>query len=293
MRYVAAILACLIVLPAGAITVTIGDVAKSTAGCSSASVIICTPSPPTRLFDNQAQLKATAVADHSFLAFGPTGHLFGGRSDRSGIEELDGSFALVRSIPLQLPSNIIAGLFIAASGDMYVIGAAGELRILSVDGALEKSIQLPTAVGLPLASRFDVAEDLCTVFYTDEAYVGRRFDICNGQPLADLAPGPYQAIRALSDGGYIVARIGPSLEIYDANNRLLRTLAPPTAEISAMAFDPDPRFLWLGTETGLAKIRLDDGSIVASAADSPAAVLAVNGEVRPAAHPPRRRPSRH
>jgi hypothetical protein len=152
------------------------------------------------------------------------------------------------------------------------------VAILSPTGTLKQTFTMPfTAGSLTIPASFDLGSDQCTIFYTDGAQTGRRFNACTLQPLADLAPGAWTAVRAMSDGGYVTAQ-GSTLSIFDAQNKLLRAFTPQIAPVTALAFDVDPQFLWAGT----AKIRLADGTAVAFAGLAPL-YLAVNGEQRPAA----------
>lgn len=272
-----AALALLMATSAAAVTIAPGDIADAPPPpCWGGGLCIATPPPPiTILLDHDTQTKTTLFGPY-VVAFGPNGHLFAGGF--GGFTEYDPSLAVVRT----LPATGLTALTVAQNGDVYVLRLDGVLTIFSPAGAVKQTITLPfTAGSLVIPPSLDLAGDQCTLLYTDGAQHGRRFDVCTQQPLPDLAPGPWTAVRAMSDGGYLAGR-DATLSIFDAQNHLLRTFTPQIESVTALAFDSNPRFLWAGTPGAVAKIDLATGARVAFGGIGPL-YLAVNGEQRPAA----------
>ena len=263
---------------ASAATITPGDIAKAPPPpCWGGGPCVATPPPPVvYLLDRDMQRKLL-LPGPLMVAFGPNGHLFGGFF--TDIAEYDASLAIVRHFTLPF---FPAAITVAQNGDLYALSWSGSVAILSPAAVLKQTFTMPfTSAETSLAPSFDLASDQCTIVYTDNAQNGRRFDACTQTPLADLAPGPWDAVRAMGDGGYLAARQS-TLSIFDAQNHLLRSLTLQIHPISAIAFDSDPAFVRVGTTFTLEKIRLSTGERVDATALGPL-YLAVNGEQRPAA----------
>ena len=274
MRIASAVVAIVLAaVAAEGVTIAPGDVA--TMPVNPCCCILCPPPPQDVLAANDGTLKQKF--DGSALAFGPNGHLF--VNTFAGLTEYDTSMNVVHTI-----HPVFSKFTIAPNGDIYTLTFSMTIAILSPSGAVKQMFTLPnpeeTFSGLQV---IDVAPDQCTVFYTDAALHGHRFNTCTGQPLADLAPGTWNALRAMSDGGYLAAN-GGTLSVFDANNQLLRSYVEQPWTIRALAFDADPRFVWIGVGTA-SKMRLADGTIVGivNALFSGVEEIAVNGEQRSAA----------
>ena len=281
MRIAAAVLALLAAASAGAVTIVPGDIADAPPPfCWGASACISAAPPPhTFLLSNAYALKATLTGPY-IVAFGPNGHLFATPANfTAAIAEYDTSLAVVHTIPWPF---LVVSMTVAQNGDIYVLSSSGTVAILSPAGTVQQTFAMPFTPGpLIIPASLDLGADQCTIFYTDGAQTGRRFDVCAQHALPDLAPGPWNAVRAMSDGGYIAGR-NSTLSIFDAQNHLLRTFTPQIDSVSALAFDADPRFVWVGTTGTIAKIDLANGARVAFGGVGPL-YLAVNGEQRPTA----------
>src|SRR5439155_7611410 len=143
-------------------------------------------------------------------------HLVGtGPATTGGIIERDASLAVIRQIPWPSDVGDIFGLAVGATGDIYLYAGPNNfapsandwlLYVLSPAGTIKQRFVLPNSppsgqlVELP---SFDLAPDQCTVLYVGWQGVGRRFNACTGQQLPNLASPTIDAVRALSDGGYI------------------------------------------------------------------------------------------
>lgn len=279
MRVAGAFLVLFLAVSAGAVTIAPGDIADAPPPmCWGAGGCIATPPPPfVHLLDNHGGAPKTTLTGPYIVAFGPNGHLFA--STGTGITEYDGALAVVR----QFATSSTSALTVAQNGDVYSLSFSGVVTTFSPAAAVKTTFPMPfTAGSLTIPPSFDLGADQCAIFYTDGAQTGRRFDACTLQALPLLAPGPWTAVRAMSDGGYAAARQA-SLSIFDAQNHLVRGYTPAYVDdIRTIAFDIDPHFVWLGTLGTIVKVRLADGANVGNAGYAPL-YMAVNGEQRPAA----------
>jgi hypothetical protein len=277
MRIVTAVLAIVFgAVAADAVTVVPGDVAVTAPSCLNVC-LSAGPPPVYYLLDHGLSVKG--LRPGYYAAFGPNGHLFA--SDGGSVTEYDTTLTPVRMFTR--PFATTSALTVAQNGNLFVLSFTGELTIYSPTGAVLQTISLPFGSPAIRAPSLDLGPDQCTLFYVDTAQTGRRYDVCTQQPLANLAPGPWNAVRAMSDGGY-AAGINSTLSIFDAQDHLLRAYTPQVGEIEALAFDSDPAFILLGTATALDRIRLADGVVTGQFARI-ITVVAVNGEQRPATAP--------
>ncbi|HKS21884.1 MAG TPA: hypothetical protein VJZ76_03725 [Thermoanaerobaculia bacterium] len=275
MRIAGAVIAIVFAaVAADAVTIVPGDVAVTMLSCRNACV--ATPPPPTSYLLGHGLISKSLRSGY-YAAFGPNGHLFA--SNGASVTEYDTTLTAVQTFTR--PNGSTAALTVAANGNLFVMSFGGVLTIYSPAGAVLQTISLPFTGNA--AGNLDLGPDQCTLFYTDGARTGRRYDVCTQQPLTNLAPGPWNAVRAMSDGGYAAAS-NSTLSIFDAQNHLLRAYTPPVDEILALAFDSDPGFILLGTVRGIQRLRLADGVITDSFLSIIVAV-AVNGEQRAASAP--------
>jgi len=277
MRIAAAAIALLAAVAAEGVTIAPGDVAVTAPSCVNACIATAPP-PAFYLLDHSLNVKS--LRSGYFVAFGPNGHLFA--SDGGSVTEYDTALTAVHTFTR--PAVSTAALTVDPFGNLFVLSFAGELTIYSPAGAVLQTISLPfTASPAVRGPSLDLGPDECTLFYTDPAQTGRRYNICAQLPLANLPPGSWNAVRAMSDGGYAAAS-NSTLSIFAAHDQLLRAYTPQAGEIYALAFDADPGFILLGTLNGLDRIRLADG-VPTGHFNSIIVALAVNGEQRPAAAP--------
>ena len=277
MRIAAAAIALFAAVAAEAVTIAPGDIAVTVPSCINAC--IATPPPPAfYLLDHGLNMKSLRAG--YFVAFGPNGHLFA--SDGGSVTEYDTALTAVRTFTR--PSLSTGALNVDPFGNLFVLSFAGELTVYSPAGVVLQTISLPFITNPSVhAPSLDLGPDQCTLFYTDLAQTGRRYNICAQLPLANLAPGPWSAVRAMSDGGYAAA-LNSTLSIFDAQDHLLRAYTPQAGDIEALAFDSDPQFILLGTTTGLDRIRLADG-VPTGHFNGIIVAVAVDGEQRAASAP--------
>jgi len=189
----------------------------------------------------------------------------------------------------------------SASTESVVIDAAGNVYVGQPDGtmALKKFNSTGTFLMdfLPATQNRgtdwnDLAADQCTMFYTSEGDIIKRFDVCANTQLADFATSlasPKYALRIRSNGEVLVAATDV-LERYDAGGTLIQTYTFPGTLAFAMNLDPDGTHFWTADYfTGTVyEYDISTGAIVSSFPSAPltfASGLAVFGEQTAASSP--------
>ena len=274
MRTTAFALTLLVAISAAATTIAPGDLAYAPPPlCWGGTACIATPPPPNFFLVNDA-LTVQQIRYGLIVAFGPNNQLF-----VDGLHVYDASLNLIHDPLIDFYPSAVT---VAQNGDVYLLNSSGRIAIYSLSGVLQKTFAVSYALGqIVIPPSFDLAPDQCTIFYTDGAETGHRFNACTGQQLPDIPGGPWVAIRALADGGYVAAKQS-TLSIFDAHDHLVRALAPEigSGNITALAFAADPHALWIGTNIALVKIDFASGRAINSGGTG-VVYLAVNGEQRP------------
>ena len=245
-----------------------------------------------RLFDANGDLKQLLEYDPgSPLVQDPSGNFYALHT--GGTIEVEDSQRYAVTGHLTIPESsgvtMTANPFNHLNTDLYILGRSGWLYFIRNRVRLW-SVLLP-GIGNPVSTAsMELLYDQCTLAYTDGGSGGiRRYDICRFKALEPIAPElRYQNVRALAEGGFVASRDG-NLDFYDENNRLILSGFYTTASpITAIAFDVDPGYIWIGGGEVIMKARIRDQKIVASSVAEPSTrfhplSIAIPGEVRPTA----------
>ncbi len=185
-----------------------------------------------------------------------------------------------------------------AVGDIYVGQADGSRDVLkfSPGGSLLGSFNVATG---PRGSDWiDLAGDQCTLFYTSEGNIIRRFDVCGNAQLPDFvagftAPGSSSecyALRIRINGEVMVACTDKIYRL-STTGTVIQSYPLPAGETSflfAMNLDPDNATFWTaGYNSGnIYRISIATGALITQfAAGSGVKGLAIFGEIT-VARPP-------
>jgi|GEM_PF-4295548 len=292
MKAVAAILlSC--ALPAFASDVKRGDVFRT------AVMTIMCPTPPLgALYSGDLTFK-TWIATGGVVAFDSVGNLYA--AGDSALQIFDTTLRPVRTIAL---SEAPIALAVNDAGVSFVAGTSGNLRVYSPGGVLQQAFMLPNVAPPVSFMSIDVAPDGCTLVYTGANDRVNRFDVCARVALPPIAQDRrFTAVRALRDGGFAGAT-DTRIELWNGSGQLIHSVALPPerfnnrpVHVEALAFDVDPNFVVIATDTGLMKLNIRNPAIVKSDFLSNPIGVAVFGEARPAASefaaPVRQRGIRH
>ena len=202
----------------------------------------------------------------------------------------------------------MGGLLVASWGGPFsshpetcVVDNAGNIYVGEVDG-LNKIRKFDSAGTLldswsPAGQSrgtdwMDLSADQCTMLYTSEGSLVKRFNVCTNSQLADFAsglPAPCYALRIRTNGEVLVA-CSSAVKRLDATGAVIQTYT--TASIGvlssflfAMNLDPDGTTFWTGAYgTGaIRRVDIASGAVVtsftATIVGSSMAGLAIFGEI--------------
>ena len=147
-------------------------------------------------------------------------------------------------------------------------GNIGPNSIHMLDFAGNELTELTVAEDRRGADWIDLASDRCTMRYTSEGSLVKRFNVCTGVQLSDFAGGLHgaYAIRILADGGAVVADTDRIVRL-NASGAVTQTYdAPGEDQWFALDLTPDGASFWAGnvTTANVYKFDLASGAIVAS-----------------------------
>jgi len=157
---------------------------------------------------------------------------------------------------------------------MYVIyheflTNAQRLAARTADGRVLYDIAVPEPYGLTIHA-VDLAADQCTLFYLatnpnsrSQRIVG-RMDVCDGRSMSPWFSHPDEAprdLRLTRDGEIVIAY--PSRVVRYGPDRTERAVirAEANYEFSAVALDPDSRFVWIGSNYDVRRVEWATGAI--------------------------------
>ncbi|MEA2415993.1 MAG: hypothetical protein QOI58_2650 [Thermoanaerobaculia bacterium] len=289
-RLVVLLFALVITSTAGAAEVMRGDVVST----SDTRVIMCPAPPRTAVLSPNLEWKSWLYSGDA-VAFDSIGTLYAA-GDRT-LESFDSTLRDIRTVVLG--ENVI-GLAVDSAGFAYVVGQSGKTYVISPGGVFQRTFRLPNLTVPVGAISIDVTPDGCTLVYVGDGASANRFNTCAQVALVPIAPGErFEAIRALSDGGFAGATDG-RIKFYDSTGRVIYgILAPPGGRVAALSFDIDGQSLWIANETFLVRMNIIDQTITARTPVSNPRTIAVFGERRisaanlPAAAPTRRHSAGH
>jgi DNA-binding beta-propeller fold protein YncE len=225
------------------------------------------------VFDSAGNFFVTDFATSQVTKFDPTGALIGSFGSGYNAD----------------PESVI----IDSAGNVYVGQADGTHNVLEFDPSGTLLATFSPATENRGTDWIELDSDQCTLFYTSEGVLVKRFDVCTNTQLTDFntaaLPGAFAyAHRLLLSGGILVADSSEVARL-DASGNLIQTYSPPgnTGNLFALNLDPDGTSFWtadLGSGE-VYKIDIATGSIIeqwtSTGATSyvVAAGLAVKGEV--------------
>src|SRR5581483_7648218 len=173
------------------------------------------------------------------------------------------------------------------SGNVYVGQADGTADVLKFDstGALIDSFNVATEDRG--SDWIDLAADQCTLQYTSEGSLLKRYNVCTDTQLPDFAtglPAPCFANRILADGGSLIACF-PEIKRVDATGAIVQTYDVSGEDNwFALNLDPDGTSFWSADifSGEIFKFDIATGAVLLnfnSAPNTTLAGLAIVGEI--------------
>ncbi|MBI2912643.1 MAG: LamG domain-containing protein [Chloroflexi bacterium] len=166
-----------------------------------------------------------------------------------------------------LPESCVVDgpVFVGRVGQSPPPPPEGDLRSFDLSGNL--SFVYTPALEARGIDWVDLGPDGCTLFYTSEGNLVKRFNVCTYSQLLDFAwglAGPCYALRVRSNWEVMVAcesvvyRLGAGIQMYTAASM------GETGTLFAMALDHDGETFWVGGyDTGnIYRVRISDGALL-------------------------------
>jgi hypothetical protein len=204
-------------------------------------------------FDSARNLYVTAFTASDVVKFDPSGSVVG--SFGSGYDAH--------------PESILFD----ASGNAYVGQADGSRDVLKFDAGGGSLGSFDVVTGPRGSDHIALAADGCTLYYTSEGSLVKRYNVCTSTQLDDFAtglPSTAYGIRLLPDGGALVAD-SDAIRRLDSSGTVTQTYddaADPSVDNLwfSVALDPGGTAFWAGDgATGdVYKFKLSDGSVLNS-----------------------------
>jgi len=241
-------------------------------------------------FDPTGTLKNTLVGTSSTyttgMAFDSAGNMYVSDFGSGTVDKYDNNGNFLGAFITGITGDPESLAFDAA-GNLYV-GRADGTDVQKYDSTGAFVTSYPVATEARGSDWIDLAADQCTLFYTSEGDLVKRFDICTNTQLADFATlptGEAYALRIRPNGDVIVAATGFAYRL-DSAGALVQTYTIPGANLLfAMNLDPDGLSFWTGdlNSGDINRIDISTGTVITTFNSSPFTVLgglAVVGELR-------------
>lgn len=174
-----------------------------------------------------------------------------------------------------------------AAGNFYVGQAGGTGDVLKFDSAGGPLGSFNVATDARGSDWIDLAADQCTLFYTSEGSLVKRYNVCTDTQLADFATlpsSPAYALRIRPNGEVLVAASSLVHRLDSAGAVVQSYTIPSTSLLFALNLDPDGTSFWTGDIFSGEIFRVDiaTGAILQQFNSTPnttMAGLAVFGEI--------------
>ena len=260
------------------------------------TVMVSTGSGKVTEFDqigtNLGQLDTTTGSTYTTGSeFDSAGNFFVTDFSAQQVTKFDPTGALIGSFGSGYNSDPESVIFDAA-GNVYVGQADGTHNVLEFNPSGTLLNTFSPATENRGTDWVEIAADQCTLFYTSEGVLVKRFNACTNTQLTDFntaaLPGAFAyAHRLLPSGGILVADSSEVVRL-DASGNQIQTYSPPnTGNLFALNLDPDGTSFWtadLGNGE-VFKVDIASGSILqqwssaGAAGFTAAAGLSVKGEI--------------
>jgi hypothetical protein len=178
------------------------------------------------------------------MCFDPAGNLYGTNFSANSMSKFTNNGTLVGLFG-SFNSNPESCLIIGGTV-MYTseVGGTGDILKFNLSGT-----QLAN-YNVARSDWIDLASDQCTMLYTDEGSVIRRFNVCTNTALSDFVnlPGSnFYALRILPNGDVLVASAGSVRRFNSAGTEITPAYtASGETFFFALNLDPDGTHFWSG-----------------------------------------------
>ena len=244
----------------------------------------------------------TASTEESGSVFDASGNFLTTDFEANTVTKFDPTGALIGAFGSGYNADPESIIF-DASGNAYVGQADGSHQVLKFDSAGNLLTTFSPAVDTRGTDWIELGSDNCTLFYTSEGTLVKRFDVCNNVQLADFntSPLPNTAYAhsillpfQFGGGGMLIADTSAVIRLDASGNQVQTYTLPNATFLFAMALDPDGTSFWTADQvTGeVFKVDIQTGNVLQDWLSSGApgfndvAGLSIKGELIAALPPP-------
>jgi streptogramin lyase len=233
----------------------------------------------------------TGSANTAGSAFDSAGNFFVTDFQAQQVTKFDPTGALIGSFGSGYNADPESVIFDAA-GNVYVGQADGTHNVLKFDPSGNLLATFSPATEDRGTDWIELDSDQCTLFYTSEGVLVKRFDVCTNTQLTDfntaLLPGSNAyAHRLLPSGGILVADTSEVVRLDASGNQIQTYSLPGTSLLFAVNLDPDGTSFWTADLLSgeVFKVDIATGSIIkqwsaaGAAGFTAAGGLSVKGEI--------------
>jgi hypothetical protein len=197
----------------------------------------------------------TMSAKSTGMCFDASGNLFSTQRQANTVSKFAADGSLVASHFGSAYNQGPESCVVNASGEILVGQSAGSHQVLKLDRAGRLIAAYAPAVGPQGTDWIDLGADQCTLYYTSQGSLVRRFNVCTNTQMADFATAPSSpcfAHRVRANGELLltcstaVYRFGPAGNLLQTYPSL--SLNPSTQLLLSLNLDPDNTTFWTADE---------------------------------------------
>lgn len=191
-------------------------------------------------------LNGLPTTENTGMAFDAAGNLYGTGFQGQNISRYDNSGTFLGSFGSGFnadPESIVRD----AAGNFYVGQADGSRQVLKFDASGAPLGSFTVATEDRGSDWIDLAADQCTLYYTSEGVLVKRFDVCTNTQLADFATlpgGAAYALRIRPNGEVLVAATSAVYRLDSTGATVQTYTLPGTSLLFALNLDPDGTSFW-------------------------------------------------
>jgi len=193
----------------------------------------------------------TGSASTAGMCFDASGNLYSTQFNANTISKFGpGGSLLAANFGSGYNSHPESCIFNAAA-QLYAAQPDGLHNVRKLDAAGNQLASYNPTVGGRGTDWIDLAADQCTLYYTSEDTVLRRFNVCTNTQLSNFVTAPAGSCYAhkLRPNGDIVVACRAAAYRYSSAGTLLRTypaagLTPAAGNLFALNLDPDDATFW-------------------------------------------------
>ena len=227
----------------------------------------------------------TGSFEQTGMAFDPAGNLYSTNFSAGSASKFNNSGTLLGAFGsfTGSPESIVRD----QAGNFYVGQVNGSTEVRKFNAAGNLLATFSPAIEDRGTDWIDLAADQCTLFYTSEGALIKRFNVCTNTQLPDFGTSPNGgfnfALRIRPNGEVLVAAT-TAVYRFNSAGAVIQTYPFPSNFLFALNLDPDGTTFWTGDiNTGaIFRVNIASGAVVTtfnSAPFSTMAGLAVFGEI--------------